>query len=114
MAKEYVFSVHPERNTFSGARYFSEECTGMGADSLDEVEVMATRIAARHAARLPASVVSARIYTGRYQVRIRKPCRVCSVTGIQHGCKRKACEACAGRGTTDVHDVVISAEDVVK
>jgi DnaJ-class molecular chaperone len=109
MAKEYVFSVHPERAAYTGAVYFGEEWSGAGADSLDEVSALAARFAASHVASIPEAVARVGVYTGRYQVRIRKPCRACDVTGVKPGCKRKACEACAGRGTTDVHETVISA-----
>jgi hypothetical protein len=38
---------------------------------------------------------------GGVLIEISRFCRVCNVSGVKPGCKRKKCPACAGRGTVE-------------
>lgn len=51
-------------------------------------------------------------YRGGVCVEISRFCRVCNVTGIKPGCKRKKCPACGGHGTFDRYGFVILNEGV--
>ncbi len=108
MSFALVFGIASERNAYKGPAYFGADEYGHGVDTIEEAEAALARYAASSMARLSAPIVAAGIYTGRFVARVRKPCRECAVTGVKAGCKRKKCPACAGRGSTEVVDLVVS------
>ncbi len=106
----YVISIHPERKSYFGVVYTGEDSYGRGVDSLEEADALLSSYASAHYAKLDDATLRAEIYTGRYTIKVRKPCRACAVTGIKAGCKRKKCPECDGRGTTDIAEHTVDVK----
>ena len=100
---QYVFGLTAEHTTYAGKAYFGMEFFGEGADTLEDAEAKALRVATSRV----ANKVS-RFETGRFRISVRKPCASCKITGIKAGCRRKACPDCKGRGTTDVAEHIFT------
>ncbi len=106
MSFPLVIAIVPERIAYKGKAYFGADEYGHGVNDLDEAAAALAKYATSRMARLLPPEREARLYTGRFIARVRRPCRECGVTGVKAGCKRKKCPACAGVGTTDVVSLI--------